>query len=763
MPRLSKKFALLLVLAMLASMFVGMGTASAATTNTPLTVPTLKAAVGVAAVPAPGSIMIVESNIGSITAATYVTVTLPPGASFIGAPAFGVGLEVYAPPTYNGKTNRINNITVLGSTSKSFTFNVDGFNANTDPAVIQLNFPNVEITSGAADFEIDILDTSGSVSSGKVINGHFAVGGTTSYALGAPSVSQGLSRNLGTLRIVENTAGALNIGADSISLTLPAGMTWDAAATTLSSITGFGGTVTKGTNTFSSSGLSVLKLNIVAKSVGTAGIIDIAPVIDIDSTATAGDIVVSVGGTNAYITPATVVVGKYGEYGITASCANPTNIFAGRYDVKIGIPIMKENIPATLIQNRTLNLELPLGVVWRTAPTALTTTSGLNLGAATLTENDRVASFNVVAASAVPATATVEFRQGTISVPVDFPAGDLNLTFGGSAGVIANDGTKTSVKVATIVAPVALEGTTPLQTLIIGKQNQTSGEFSVVEAAAGAIAAKYTSTSNLSTMSYNAVTGKWVFDTTRSNNTTNLLVDCPAGVAFAALPEISVTGDLKIDTVNTKLSTDSKQIIIPIQTSSVTTASTISFANVKYVLDRTVPVGAMKLSVTGSAVDVYDVMYGKPYSTAAEGPVANVTTPAPGEENKTATFVVGESKYTLEGVEITMDVAPYIKDGRTFLPIAYVAQACGISTNNIVWDAANQTVTLMKGDKVVQLKIGSTTLLVNGAALTLDAAPEINNSRTCLPVALVARAFGESVSWDAATQTITITSEDETY
>jgi hypothetical protein len=760
MPRLSKKFALLLVFAMLVSMFIGMGTASAATTSTPLTVPTLTANVGAAAVPAPGSIMIVESNIGSITASTYVTVTLPAGSSFRAAPAYGAGLEVYAPAAYNGKDNRIavGGITVLGSTASSFTFNVNAFNANTNPAIIQLCFPNVEISSGEADYKVNILDTSGSVSSGDVLNGHFAVGGTTSYALGAPSVSLGLSRALGTLRIVENTVGALNTGADSISLTLPAGMTWvtGPGKTSVSSVTGFGNTVTIGTNTFSSSGLSVLKLNIVSKSTGTAGIIDLKPVIDIDSTAITGDITVSVGGINQYVTPATAVVGKLCDYGITASCANPTNIFAGRYDVKIGIPIMKENIPSTLIKDRTLNLELPLGCVWKTAPTALVTTSGLTLSGATLTENNRVASYNVTNASSNPACATVEFRQGTISIPVDFPAGDLDITFAGTSGVINNDGAKVSVKVATVVAPVKLEGTTPLPTLIIGKQEQASGDFSIVEAAPGAITARYTTTSNLNTMTYDAVTGKWVFDSTRSLNTTSLILECPAGTSFAALPDISVTGDLTIDKVNSKLSTDNRQIIIPIKTSSVTTASVIKFANVKYVLDRTVPVGEMKLSVTGSALDQYDVMYNNVYSKAAEGAVANVTTPAPGEENKTASFVVGQSKYTLEGVEVAMDVAPYIKDGRTFLPIAYVAQALGVSDTNLFWDAANQTVTMMKGQKVVQLKVGSKTMLVNGAAITLDAVPEINNSRTCLPVALIAKALGQAASWDADTQTVII-------
>ena len=60
---------------------------------------------------------------------------------------------------------------------------------------------------------------------------------------------------------------------------------------------------------------------------------------------------------------------------------------------------------------------------------------------------------------------------------------------------------------------------------------------------------------------------------------------------------------------------------------------------------------------------------------------------------------------------------------------------------------------------VVQLTIGSTTMLLNGAPITMDTAPEITSGRTCLPVAWVAKALGANIQWDATTQTVTITAE----
>jgi hypothetical protein len=748
MPRISKKFALLLVLAMLASMFVGMGAASASSNNVALTIPT----VTVSAIPQTlGTIQVQETTVGSIGAGAYteqIVVTLPSGSRFNTVPTQATTAQYVQVPATNASGNpnglAVANL-VVNNASTTSTLIIDvgtRTGAAGQAGLFNLLFnaagSQVIITAGAADFKVNILDTTDGVSSGDVINARVAVGGTSAYALGVPTRTQG-NVVLGTLRIVENFAGALNNDptalnvANTITVTVPEGVTITGGAPVLAG--GFvAGDVTGPVIGTSTSGLSRATYQVVNRSTVLAGIIDITLAVTIDPNAQKGDIIATIGGNNTFITPATVVLAKYGDFGITSTCDNPTNIYAGRVDVKIGTPVVSENVAATLIATRTVNLELPEGCRWVTVPTPVTTKSSLALGAGTIVtgSNNRIVSYTVGAQSAGIAS-TVEFRQGTVAVPADFPAGDLNITYAGTAGAIADDGSQVTVKVATIVAPVTLTGATPSPTIIIGKQNQTDTTFDIVEAGVGAIAARFGLAQQ------------------------NLIIEAPPGVYFAALPEISVTGDLRINTVGVRLANSDRQIIIPITTSSATTASTISFKNAQFTLDRTVPEGAMKLSVVGGAVDQWvPALINNDFTTVAQGQVANVTTPAPDQQNKTATFVIGQSSFTLEGVEITIDVAPYIKDSRTFLPIAYVAQALGIDANNIIWDAANQTVTLMKGDKVLQLKVGSTTMLVNGAAITLDAAPEINNSRTCLPVALVATAFGQSIAWDAATQTVTI-------
>jgi hypothetical protein len=122
-----------------------------------------------------------------------------------------------------------------------------------------------------------------------------------------------------------------------------------------------------------------------------------------------------------------------------------------------------------------------------------------------------------------------------------------------------------------------------------------------------------------------------------------------------------------------------------------------------------------------------------------------------------AVFKIGAGSFTVNGTVYKADVAPYIKDGRVFLPLRYIANAAGITNSAIMWDPVSQTVTIGKGCITVQLTIGSTTMLINGKPVVMDAAPEIADGRTCLPVAWVAKALGAKIQWEATSQTVTIT------
>jgi hypothetical protein len=133
-----------------------------------------------------------------------------------------------------------------------------------------------------------------------------------------------------------------------------------------------------------------------------------------------------------------------------------------------------------------------------------------------------------------------------------------------------------------------------------------------------------------------------------------------------------------------------------------------------------------------------------------------------------ARFLVGQDFYYPgpgNGAKGLMDTAPYIdrSSGRVLVPLRYLANALG---ERIVWDAATQTVTVIgyaapSGDSMtVSMVIGSTALDANGQTQTMDQAPVIRDGRTYLPARYVAEAFGDNVSWDAASQTVTVSREE---
>lgn len=119
-------------------------------------------------------------------------------------------------------------------------------------------------------------------------------------------------------------------------------------------------------------------------------------------------------------------------------------------------------------------------------------------------------------------------------------------------------------------------------------------------------------------------------------------------------------------------------------------------------------------------------------------------------------FTIGSNTYYIKGSYQLGDVAPYIKNNRTYLPIHYVAWAMGITESNISWDEATQTVTLTKGSTVVKLTMNSQIMYVNGSPVYMDTVPESTANRTCLPIAFVVQAFGSTATWNEIAKTVTI-------
>ena len=122
-----------------------------------------------------------------------------------------------------------------------------------------------------------------------------------------------------------------------------------------------------------------------------------------------------------------------------------------------------------------------------------------------------------------------------------------------------------------------------------------------------------------------------------------------------------------------------------------------------------------------------------------------------------AVFVIDSKTYQSGGISNTMDAAPFIMDGRTLVPVRYLALSLGVTDANIKWDADLQKITLVKGLTTIVLTIGDSTYQINGQDTQMDVAPLIKEGRTYLPALYVSKALDYNVEWVPVTRTVLVT------
>ncbi|WP_099084042.1 stalk domain-containing protein [Desulforamulus profundi] len=98
----------------------------------------------------------------------------------------------------------------------------------------------------------------------------------------------------------------------------------------------------------------------------------------------------------------------------------------------------------------------------------------------------------------------------------------------------------------------------------------------------------------------------------------------------------------------------------------------------------------------------------------------------------------------------------HIENNRTYVPIRYLAYACGVTDQDIKWDNALEIVTLKLGDTILQMQVGIDQAIKGDLVVDLDVAPIMKNGRTYLPARWIAEAFGYEVKWDEQSKAILI-------
>jgi hypothetical protein len=129
--------------------------------------------------------------------------------------------------------------------------------------------------------------------------------------------------------------------------------------------------------------------------------------------------------------------------------------------------------------------------------------------------------------------------------------------------------------------------------------------------------------------------------------------------------------------------------------------------------------------------------------------IASITTPAYASTAPISVSVDGEMvRFGGQG--------PVIVAGRTLVPIRGVFELLGYAVN---WDGFSQQVTLT-GDSVIVITIGNRFFTTDGVFNALDVPAQVINGRTMLPIRAVLESVNHDVGWNAATNTVIITTRD---
>jgi hypothetical protein len=77
--------------------------------------------------------------------------------------------------------------------------------------------------------------------------------------------------------------------------------------------------------------------------------------------------------------------------------------------------------------------------------------------------------------------------------------------------------------------------------------------------------------------------------------------------------------------------------------------------------------------------------------------------------------------------------------------------------STVSWLPETKGITITLGTMTIGLQIANATAVINGNIIALEAAPYIKNSRTMVPLRVISESFGGNVVWNATNSTITIT------
>jgi hypothetical protein len=119
---------------------------------------------------------------------------------------------------------------------------------------------------------------------------------------------------------------------------------------------------------------------------------------------------------------------------------------------------------------------------------------------------------------------------------------------------------------------------------------------------------------------------------------------------------------------------------------------------------------------------------------------------------------IGQRTAFKNDVPLLLDVPPQIYQGRTIVPLRFIAEAFGAE---VKWEGESSTIRIYYPilNIYITLQVNNTTARIDKKVIKLDIPPMIVAGRTLCPLRFISEAFGAQVDWDSREQKITITIE----
>lgn len=124
-------------------------------------------------------------------------------------------------------------------------------------------------------------------------------------------------------------------------------------------------------------------------------------------------------------------------------------------------------------------------------------------------------------------------------------------------------------------------------------------------------------------------------------------------------------------------------------------------------------------------------------------------------------FAEGDTlKIRVNNEYIRTDVAPFITNGTTYVPIRFISE--GLNITNISWNNDSKSVTIKKDSDTLRILINKNYAYKNGTLISVPSPALIINDRTFVPLRFVSENLNANVEWQESTNTVLITTRSQT-